>query len=153
MVSENAVCFTAGVLQEFIKENGAEGRMGLSYEPRSNGRIEWKTGTIKWTIGRLVVWGRKEWDYAIRKALFGYGCRPMHGWASTFELLYCIKSSIPLVHPSESEKADKTSYRQMGIIVMGGSRLKRVDTQWEEHKKAGPRIIVSSWQFYSCHAG
>lgn len=72
IVSDNGSCFTAEIVQTFMKEYGTEWRTVLAYAPRSNGRAEKMDGTVKRSIGRIVNEIGHSSDRVVADVLFGY---------------------------------------------------------------------------------
>lgn len=125
IVSDNAACFRAKVLQDFMCEIGAKWHTVLAYAPMSNGKAERMVGTIKSGIGRLVQDNGKEWDEVVDKVVFGYCRRPMRDGMSPFELLYGVAPRLlPWNVPRSGNGTE--SFRKTELLTVFGARATRV---------------------------
>lgn len=125
IISDNAKCFTAPMLSDFMKKHGVEWRTVLAYAPMSNGRAERMVGTIKRSIGRLINDGGISWDQAVVKTVFGYRRRPLAEGISPFQLLYGVS---PRLMPTEKDGGNgimTLSHRRMEILAALGPRAQR----------------------------
>lgn len=90
VVIDNASCFTAVNLVDYMKASGIEWKTVAAYAPMSNGRAERMVGTIKKAVGRLVEGKSRKWANMYEKAVAGYRRRPLRTGKSPFELLYGV---------------------------------------------------------------
>ena len=90
VVSDNATCFTASVLESFMARNGITWKTVLAYAPMSNGRAERMIGTLKKAIRKVLLGSAPSavnWDAALHRVLYGYRRRKIAVGLSPFELL------------------------------------------------------------------
>lgn len=76
IISDNATCFTAKVLQDFMSKQGIRWHTVLAYAPMSNGKAERMVGTIKRSIGRIVAEGGKNGMTLSERSFSGFAASP-----------------------------------------------------------------------------
>lgn len=84
VVSDNAQCFTAGLMTEFTAEQGIKWKTVFAYASMFNGRAERMVKTIKNSLHG------DDWDLNGRRVVYGYRRRPLTTGASPFELMYGV---------------------------------------------------------------
>lgn len=94
MVSDNAACFSTGLVQSLVAEWVTQCNKVLTYAPISNSRLERMVDTIKKAVARVAVSESEVWDAAVPGAAFGYCRRPTRCGPSSFQLLYSVESRI-----------------------------------------------------------
>ena len=129
VVSNNATCFTASVLDSFMARNGITWKTVLAYAPMSNGRAERMDSTLKRAIRKAILGstpGRTNWDEALLKVLYGYRRRKMVVGLSPFELLYGV---LPRMQPGDKEPLSGVSelrHREMELLHSRVMRAMRI---------------------------
>ena len=129
VVSDNATCFKASVLDAFMARNGINWKTVLAYAPMSNGRAERMVGTLKRAIHRVILGstpGRTNWDQALLKVLYGYRRRKMVVGLSPFELLYGV---LPRMEPGDKEPLfgiSEVRHREMELLHSRAMQAMRI---------------------------
>ncbi len=101
IISDNATCFSAKSLLNFMNEHGTEWKTVMAYAPVSNGKAERMVGTIKRSITKTVLKSKQEWDEAIDQVVYGYRRRRNSNGYSPYQLMYG--------HPPRIANTDSTS--------------------------------------------
>lgn len=91
LVSNNASCFTATGLVDFMKSNGTEWKTVGAYAPMSNGKAEIMVGIIKKAIGILVNGEPAQWSSKYISAVAIYLFLPFFKRKSPHELFYRVR--------------------------------------------------------------
>jgi len=133
IISDNATCFTATSISQFMEESGIEWRTVLAYAPMSNGRAERMVGTVKRGVKKMVLDEGIDWDQALTHVLYGYRRRPLAGGASPFELLYGVTPRMgrDKVSPCLSHSVED---RRIELLAVSAGRVKRIVDQREIRK-------------------
>ena len=88
IVSDSGPCLIARSLEEFMKSNDIKWKTVLAYAPMSNVRAERMVGTVKRSIGKIVLTHPTDWGLAVAKVLYGYRQRNLSSGFSFFHLMY-----------------------------------------------------------------
>lgn len=93
IVSDNATCFSAATLKNFIRNHDISWKPVLAYAPMSNGKAERMVGTLKRAIRKTLLGNGApgaEWEQELNQVLYGYRRRRMADGYSPFELMYGV---------------------------------------------------------------
>lgn len=90
VLGDNAACFQAKLLLDFIKSHESKLKMVPSYAPMYNGKAERMVGTMKRTVARLVQISDLEWNDIVNKVVFKYRRDPLKVGRSTYKLVYGV---------------------------------------------------------------
>ena len=94
IVSDNATCFSAAALKNFMSRQGIAWKPVVAYAPMYNGKAERTIGTIKRSIRKTLLGKRdatSKWESALKQILYGYRRRRLSDGFSPFELMYGVK--------------------------------------------------------------
>lgn len=147
VITDNGACFTAQVLQSFMRQCGTSWRTVLAYAPMSNGRAERMIRTLKHGIRRVLANGSIDRDEAVHKVVFGYCRRPLREAPSPFQLLYGVKPRILSTDVSRRFHAARGSgltFWEVEILVGCSERASRASTQ--NQAKSPKRVHVERFK-------
>lgn len=147
IISDNAMCFTAKILKNYLNEHGITWRTVLSYAPMSNGRAERMVRTIKHGLRRVLHNSGKEWDAAVRDVAYGYCRHPSTNGKSSFQLLYGVKPRILRVNGEQATSTDfsaRIHSRNIELLSACALRAGRVDAQIRSH--AAPKETAETFR-------
>ena len=129
VISDNATCFTASVLDAFTARKGITWKTVLAYAPMSNRRAERMVGTLKRSIVKTILGAAPaivRWEDAFSHALYGYRRRKMAVRLSPFELLCGV---LPWMAPGDQEPlfgVSEVRHREMELLYARAMRATRM---------------------------
>lgn len=94
VVSDNARCFTARALADFMRNIETTWKAVTSFAPMSNWKAERTVGTNQKGTGHLFERSPEAWQNHYGQAVHGYCCHQLVDGKSPFELLYGVRSRI-----------------------------------------------------------
>ncbi len=72
VISDNAKCFEANSLSNFMNQYGIKWMPTLAYAPMSNERAEKMVGSLKRSLKKTVLSEKTDWDLSLGDVMYGY---------------------------------------------------------------------------------
>lgn len=94
IISDNAICFRAKILQDYLKKAVMQWKTDLAADFMSNGRSEKMVDKTKRRLEPLEQDRGAGWSEFVDKVALGYQRPSMHGRESPLELLYAMKPRL-----------------------------------------------------------
>ena len=136
IISDNATCFKAGALEDFVRKLGIQWHTVLPYAPMSNGKAERMVGTIKSGVKRVCDSGAMDWDEALPQVLFGYRRRRGPSGFSPFELLFGQAPRMTAQEHPDLTVGETENSRKSQLIATAAWRATR------SNPKSNPRESI-----------
>ena len=149
IISDNARCFTAAVVENLVSSYGTRWKTVAEYAPMSNGRVERMVGSIKRAIAKTIFNGHVNWVESIPDILFGYRRRRLAGHPSPFQLMYGVPPRMTPRDPTPllQEPLDPRS-RALETFAIKSERasrdlVHRPSSPDKKQYRVGDRVLVA----------
>ena len=148
IVSDNATCFSAAALKNFMSRQGISWKPVLAYAPLSNVKAERMVRTIKRSIGKALLGqgaATHKWESVLKQILYGYRRRRLSDCFSPFELMYGVKPPArPQTDPNQIRWGGVNA-RNLELLATLALRATRIARQMD--MKSKKRKVVPQRQF------
>ena len=138
IVSDNAACFSATALKNFMSQQGIYWKPVLAYDPMSNGKAECMVRTIQRSIQKTLLGqgaASSMWESALKQILYEYRrCRLSNGFSLSG--LMCGVAARPQPHTELNQiPLGGVHVRNLELLAALALRATRIAKQAENYRK------------------